>query len=313
MDGSIVCSIIIVYYDGFDKLQRCLNSISNHSPAYTEVIIVNNSTQLCNFVLRDRKFIVIGDGQNYGYSKGNNIGLSSAHGKYILLLNPDTELTDNFIENAILVLEKQPNIVAIGPKLIDDHNNIQTSAFNFPSLKRYLLHDILFVKGKYDINERNQDSDQPLITTQLIKCNWLCGAAVMLRRKDLIRINGFDARYFLYFEDIDLFKKIKEIGGDVMYCPMYVVKHSDKNENGIFSDKFNSARRITAYDFSMMQYWHKHKPELLPIVRFLIFIRSLSRLVVWSLLPSLKRYAGKCSVNERRKGYLKSLCISVYR
>lgn len=313
MAESVLCSIIIVYYDGFDKMQKCLNSISDHTPTNVEVIIVNNTHQKHKFVLKNRKHTVVGDDRNYGYSKGNNIGLSYAKGQYILLLNPDTELTDCFIEKSIAILEKYPNIAAIGPMLTDDCNNIQISAFKFPTLKGYILQDILFLKENTAKKDQSVKIKNHAFEENIFKCDWLCGAAILFRHDALVSVKGFDTRYFLYYEDVDLFNKIHDAGYDVVYCPFYTVKHYDKDESGIYSNKFNNAQRIVAYDFSMMQYWHKHNPEMMPIVRFLVFVRSLSRLVIWGFSPSLKAHAGTNCVNERIRGYLKSMLMSIIK
>jgi GT2 family glycosyltransferase len=313
MAESVLCSIIIVYYDGFDKMQKCLNSISDHAPTNVEVVIVNNSHHHHKYALKNRKHIVVGDDRNYGYSKGNNIGLSYAKGQYILLLNPDTELTDRFIEKAITILEKYPNIAAIGPKLTDDYNNVQISAFKFPTIKGYILQDILCLKVNTDKNSPSAKIKNQAFEENIFKCDWLCGAAILFRKDALICVNGFDTRYFLYYEDVDLFNKINKAGYDVAYCPSYIVKHCDKDESGIYSNKFNNARRIVAHDFSLMQYWNKYKPEMIPIVRFLVFVRSLSRLVIWVFSPSLKAHAGSNCVNERIMGYFKSMIMSIIK
>jgi len=308
---KINISILIVYYDNQSLMQHCLDSIVRYAPEFTEIIIINNSPSACSFKYSHRlNYKLVDYRTNYGFGKANNIGLSYAQGEYLLLLNPDTEITDEFIGKSIELIEKYPAIAAVGPKLIDDRNIVQNSAFKFPTLKNYLLHDILFIKDN-DINTKNNKYQD--LSDGTLKCDWLCGAAIMFRREIFEKVKGFDTRYFLYYEDVDLFNKIHDAGYDVAYCPSYIVKHYDKDESGIYSNKFNNAQRIVAHDFSMMQYWHKHKPEMMPIVRFLVFVRSLSRLVIWGFSPSLKAHAGTNCVNERIRGYLNSILMSVIK
>lgn len=311
-ETNVKCSIIIVYYNNNNLMQRCLDSIACHAPYGTEIIIINNSPNVCSFIYSPRFNYKINNHRvNCGFGKANNIGLTYANGKYILLLNPDTELTDNFIENTIELLEKYPNIAAVGPKLIDDHNNIQMSAFKFPTLKEYLLRDVLFIED--NSNKIDSIIIDKTLEEDIFKCDWLCGAAILFQRGVLEKIKGFDTRYFMYFEDVDLFKKINDIGYMVAYSPECVVKHINKDKRGIYSEKFNNADRIAIHNFSMLQYWQKYKPEALPVIRSLLFIRSLSRLLVWLLSPSLRERAGRKNVDERIRGYFTSLIISIFR
>lgn len=313
MAEGILCSIVIVYYDDYDKMLKCLKSIETYSPVNSEVIIVNNSPNQLPFAVSGRKYLVIGDGINYGYAKANNIGMSWAKGEYILLLNPDAELTDQFIEKSIALLKKSSNIAAVGPKLVDDYDNTQQSAFRFPTLKDYLVNDILLLNKDKSFSSFLDKSECISSEDNIFGCDWLSGAAVMARRKVLEDVKGFDTRYFLYFEDVDMFKKIRDRRWEVVYSPSYTVKHYDKDEKGIYSEKFNNAKRVVAYDFSVLQYWHKHEPDKLPIVRFLVFLRALSRLLAWVFLPSLKKYAGSRNRRERIKGYCNSLLLSVIK
>lgn len=217
-------SIIILNYNQKNLLKNCLKNLfeSKVKLKYEIIVIDNNSTDgskkfLSEFKIKELEFKIILNNRNNGYAKANNQGIKLAQGKYILILNPDVIVLPDSIEKLVKFLDQNPKAALVGPQLLNPDKTIQHSCYSFPrlytpavrrtflgklpglkkELKRYLMLDFDHQKTK--------------------EVDWLLGAALMIRKEILDKIGFFDERYFLYFEDVDLARRIKQAGFKVYY------------------------------------------------------------------------------------------------
>ena len=181
-------TIVIVTFKSEEKIYNCLNSISNEIP----VIIVENSNNE-NFkkkIEADFKNVkCILTGKNNGYSIANNIGLKLVKTKYALVLNPDTRLEKNAIKNFYISANNTKDFWLIGPA------NNQKTDINFKSTN---LKEVENIKGFaifFNIHKFNNDNEY------------------------------FDENFFLYFEEIDLCKRVKNKSGKIYLDNSIIIKH----------------------------------------------------------------------------------------
>ncbi|MDA2921794.1 glycosyltransferase family 2 protein [Patescibacteria group bacterium AH-259-L07] len=223
-------SIIIVNYNQKNLLRQCLRNIDevHIGIAYEIIIVDNNSTDSSkDFLssLTNNKLLIINNSKNIGYAAANNQGIKLAKGKYILTLNPDVIVLRESIEKLFEFLEKNSDVAMIGPQLLNPDKSIQYSCCRFPKLytpaiRRTFLGKLPVLKYELD-RYLMLDADH----TKIQEVDWLIGAVLMMRKSALDSIGLLDERFFLYFEDVDLARRIKKAGYKVMYYPKSKMYH----------------------------------------------------------------------------------------
>lgn len=215
-------SIIIVNYKSKDKLTTCLNSISQADLAglnYEVIVVENNSgDDLSDLSYPNLKVVISPD--NLGMGGGNNLGLKNSTGEFILISNPDIIFEMDTIKKLYQYFKNDKTIGLIGPKLINPDGSLQDSCVRFPKFYIPLLRRTAI--GSFFPATLDYYLMRQIDHNQIQKVDWLLGACFMVRRP---KTNLFDERYFMYFEDVDLCRQIKNSGGEVVYYPLVSVIH----------------------------------------------------------------------------------------
>lgn len=209
-------SIIIVNYRGWKALQECLESINAIiSKTFSfEVIIIDNFSndgQFPVFKQKYSKFTFIENSGNNGFSNGCNFGASIATGNHFLFLNPDTKLTLQALETLLQTTVSHPEIGILSCLQINENNVFYKQKNLFPALGQFFgISRSLFRKLNKAKLERRFNNDNVLFYP-----DWVTGAVIFISRDWFTKIKGWNEDYWLYFEDVDLCKKIYNSGGKV--------------------------------------------------------------------------------------------------
>lgn len=212
-------SAIIVTYNSEDFIEDCIESVLKFLPETSEVIIFDNAST-DQTVKRIEKFLpavkLVKSSKNLGFGAGNNLAIKDACGEYLFFLNPDTQLLSP-VDKMINFCKKNLNVGIVGPKLILPNGQTQPSVRKLPTIWGAIKEFILAVKNSYSqYIPEGEDSVE-------VEC--LYGAAILIK-KDLFKsLGGFDKKYFLYYEDIDLCKRVKSLGKKIYYYPQVKIKH----------------------------------------------------------------------------------------
>ncbi len=236
-------SFIIVNYKSANYLEKCLNSIFNivFSTPY-EVIIVNNSPEenLNNFKKEKPKIIII-ENKNIGYSSGCNIGAKNSNGEYLFSLNPDTILLNDFFSDLFQYF-KNLQYGAIGFKLLNQNKQFQISFGKFPSIIGEIKNKSVknaFRKGKQKIIKKLESkyvNPSPV--------DWVSGAAFFIKKSTFEMVGGFNERFFLYYEDADLCKRISKAGvKNYFFPPGNIIHFEAENIRIEFSEIYIHAKK----------------------------------------------------------------------
>jgi len=223
-------SIIIVNFNTKEVLRKCLASIEKLETGNKqslllrnwklETIVVDNgstdgSVEAIEARYKDIK--ILRNKENLGFAKAVNQGIKQATGEYILLLNPDTEVKPNVLEELIKFVQNHPKAGVVGARLLNPDGSIQPSVYHFPTIWRAIREFWLGRKGEYD-------KYAPL-EKKTIDVEAVTGAAMLIPRKTIEKVGLLDERYFLYFEDLDYCRRIKKAGLKVYYCPSAEIIH----------------------------------------------------------------------------------------
>jgi GT2 family glycosyltransferase len=240
-------SIIIVSYNVKPLLKDCLNSIVDSTRGIDyEVIVIDNNSHDGSIDLVKNEFpgvIRIAEQKNLGFVKANNVAFRQSKGKYILMLNPDTVVVENAFGKMIDYFESNPNVGALGCKMLFPDKTLQPSCYNFPTLRE--IFGMYFVGGNHFSGLKNIDYD---------KCqevDFVRGAFLALRRRCLEKIGMLDENIFMFAEETDLCYRMIKNGYSVMYWPEMVIIHHKSKSVEQFSDKMYVQRiRSLIYFFN---------------------------------------------------------------
>ncbi len=223
-------SVVIVTYNCQAFIGRCINSLLvSRAHLDLEIIVVDNASDDTTAELLRTYFPnikVIQNKINLGFTKANNQGIKEAKGRFIFILNPDTELFGGSLEEMIIFLDRNSTCGILGPKLLDKDGKIQLSCRAFPSysaafFNRYSLLTRMFPRSKYA--DRYLKTNWPHDTIQEV--DWVSGAAMVIRKECLEEIGSFDEGFFIYCEDTDICKRARDKGWKVFYYPGLYFTH----------------------------------------------------------------------------------------
>jgi len=281
-------SIVIVNWNVRDLLRRCLGSVTGRSMGgcpsrlSLQVIVVDNaSTDGSVEMLRSEfpQIELICNDRNLGFTRGNNQGVSVSDSRYVLLLNPDTEVLDDALGEMVEYMDEHPGVGALGPQLIWPDGRVQSSRRRFPGFDTAFLESTFLQQSfpQSSILRRYYVLDRPGDETQEV--DWLVGACLLMRRKTLDEVGLLDERFFMYSEEMDWCYRAKEQGWKVVYLPAARVIHHE----GKSSEQVLPVRHIQ-FQRSKVLFFKKHRGGLLAeALRVYLLLTYLWQTIVESL------------------------------
>jgi len=280
-------SVIIVNYNVKYFLEVCLHSVLKAAEGIdAEVIVADNNSDDGSTAMVREKFpgvVLIENKDNKGFSKANNQGVAIAKGEYILFLNPDTVMPEDFFKKTIAYLDAHPEAGAIGPRLIDGKGTFAPDAKkSFPSLSVALFKTI----GLNKIFSRSPFFNKYYAVhvgeRQVSPVDVLSGCCMMVRKSAMDKAGGpFDEDYFMYCEDVDLSYRIEKAGYKNIYYPEVDLVHY-KGE----STRKMSLSYVRIFNEALVTFVKKHYTKKQARL-FVLFINI--GIILRAILGTLKR------------------------
>ena len=248
-----ITSVIIVNFNGKLDLEECLPSVLRQNYSNFEVILVDNnsSDDSVGFVRKKYPSVkIIQNNKNYGYTKGNNIGIQATSGKYIIVLNPDTVVEENWLSELVRVMEENPRAGACQSKILlyDQPDKINSDG-----------NQVNFLGFAWAGNHKNND----LHEDEIKNVAYPSGCSMIIRRSTLDEVGLFDEDLFMYHDDLDLGIRMRLLGYNTMCNPKSVVYHK--------------------YSFMV----NKYKFYFLERNRWVFLIKIYEKRTLFGLLPAL--------------------------
>lgn len=265
-------SIIIVTYNSRDDIEACLASITGESAPRTdhEIVVVDNaSIDDTVAYVRERwpGVRVIEAERNLGFGGGNNVGIRQSFGELVLLLNPDTIVDRGAIDRLVNTLDAQPQAAIAGPRIEDAEGRAELSFGPMMSPLAEARQKMLMVG-----NTRGWSlvvSTVERMTRRARTVDWVSGACLLARRRDLEAVGLFDERFFMYVEDVDLCASVRARGRVVLFEPAARIVHL----RGRSRASAGSATHA-AYRRSHLAFYDKHHPRWAPLLRLYLRVRG---------------------------------------
>lgn len=256
-------SFVVVSFNSADTLNKCLKSLVKQDGS--EVILVDNnskdnSVEIASNINGVR---VIKSRKNLGFNGGNQLGYESSRGEIIALINPDTTIPNNFSKDIETAFAKSDAAV-IGCRILNEDGSLQRTCSEYPSLRSLLYehsgYHLLFPNSKAYKKYVYGDWDRE--SSRYVKA--VSGACTLIKRSVLKTIGGFDTGYFLFYEEVDLSKRVESSGGKILFIPKPEITHIGSTSTG----KANSDFINETYLKSRNKYIIKHHGR----IYFLLFI-----------------------------------------
>ena len=254
---NVDLSIVIVNWNVRDLLQSCVTSIlqPTNRLANPQIIVVDNASSDGSVAMVQAEFphvTVIANTENRGFTVANNQGISIAQGRYVLLLNADTEVPGDALSALIEYMDANPDVGLAGPQLLYPNGQVQSSRRRFPTKATLFLestwHQSLAPRS---ILEHYYVLDKP--DDAITDVDWVMGAAMLIRRQVIQQVGGMDEGFFMYSEELDWCRRIKGAGWRVVYYPLAQVVHHE----GKSSEQAVPARHIN-FQRSKIRYAAKY-------------------------------------------------------
>ena len=253
MPNKTKLSFIIVNYRSERYLKKCVASLFDKIRGVNfEIIIVNNDD---NNLIGIEKAKIINLKKNVGFGKANNIGAKKASGKFLCFLNPDTIILSKNIGEIIKEFEKDSKIGVIGPRLISEFNETRWWCAGVKATPWDLIRNNLSFRKSRKIWESQMKKE----------ADWVSGAALFILRQLFLKLGGFDENFFLYFEDIDLCRRAKELEKKVIYLPEVKIKHWGGKSNAC--EKGQKKEYYKSQDYYFKKHYGKLIGELVKVLR----------------------------------------------
>ena len=287
MSEGVDLSVVIVNWNVRELLGRCLRSILapgarvgkasetlavqgaegqgsavwrlavEGAPACTiEVIVVDSASSDGSVEMVRRAFPEVGlyaSEENLGYTGGNNLGIEASRGRYVLVLNPDTEVIGAALQAMVAYMEGHPEVGVLGPQLLWPDGTVQSSRRRFPTVGTALIESTFLQKWfpRHPTLRRYRVLDRP--DDAVSEVGWVSGACMVVRRAAFEEVGLLDDGYFMYSEEMDWQKRMRDAGWKVVYWPRAQVRHYE----GKSSEQVVALRHIR-FGRSKVRYFRKH-------------------------------------------------------
>ncbi len=271
-------------------LEPCLSTVFAHAGgASLDVVVVDNESTDGTRALVESQFprARVVSSRNRGFGYGNNRGLETTSARYVLFLNPDTEIVEGTFGGLIGLLDAHPRIGVIGVRQVTADGTLWPTIRRFPSPAR-ALGEALFSErwpvhpawaGERILDWSAYERETP--------CDWMSGSFLLVRREALLSAGTFDERFFLYCEEPDLCLRVRDAGWQIRHLPqMTIVHHAGKG--GV------QPRMVAQDAYARAQYARKHFGPL----RRRLFLAALG---LRHLLRATAAGAGAADGNTQRE------------
>ena len=258
-------AVVTVSYNSSAKLPEFLRSLGGIGAASEVVIADNASVDLTATrelaVKHGARVVGLPDNRGYGSAVNAAVETLPPTIAFVLISNPDVIIWPGTLEALQHVLLQHPSAGAVGPRILNDDGSVYPSARTLPSLRSGIGHALfarVWPSNPWSRAYRDEARHDDLVRSS----GWLSGACLMVRREAFDALGGFDERYFMYFEDVDLGYRLGKAGWERLYVPEATVTHSGAHSTSTESSRMLKAHHDSAYLYLQTKY---RSPVLAPL------------------------------------------------
>lgn len=270
-------AVVTVTYESSGHVGEFLDSIRSAEPSGVRCVVVDNaSTDAAKTREIAAEFgatlLELGDNRGYGGAMNAGVATLPSDIDAIVIANPDVSVSPHAISTLYQVLQHSPAIGAVGPAILNADGSVYPSARAIPSLGTGVGHALLariWPQNPWSAKYRVENS-----SPNMRDAGWLSGAFLMVRRSAFDALAGFDERYFMYFEDVDLGHRLGRAGWRNVYVPDATVTHTGAHSTQTNSGHLLRVHHVSAYQFLRTRYAAWYFAPLRLVLRAGLFIRG---------------------------------------
>ncbi|MFJ7210101.1 glycosyltransferase family 2 protein [Amycolatopsis sp. NPDC098790] len=244
--------VVTVTYFSEDTIERFLDTLEKATEREVKVVVADNASvegALEEVAKKRQNVQLLSIGENVGYGTAANRGVAELDDRYgwVVVVNPDLEWEPGSLDALLDAASRWPRGGAFGPLIHDLDGTVYPSARLLPSFGRGIGHAV-FAKvwpGNPWTRQYRQETGTPVERTS----GWLSGSCQLIRREAFDSVGGFDTRYFMYFEDVDLGDRLAQAGWLNVYVPSASVTHEGGHSTSQASAKMLKAHHDSAYRY----------------------------------------------------------------
>jgi len=274
-DNALAC--VTVSFRSGDALSDLVKSLEESTILPARTVIVNNEPDDPPEIRSATVSIdVVEAGRNLGYGSAVNLGIRQLDPtiEWVLITNPDVRLDAAALEQLLTTARSLPLAGALGPLIRDNEGIAYPSARELPSLRTGIGHALFAnVQPGNPWTQRYRGENRPSGTSWR-QTGWLSGSCLLVRRAAFDAIGGFDESYFMYFEDVDLGKRLAEAGWHNIYVPTASVVHTGAHSTATSASAMRTVHHQSAYQYLARKYSAWYLWPLRVVLRVALAARS---------------------------------------
>lgn len=277
-DPTPPVTVITVTHNSLRTIGPFLDSLESASATPARVIISDNvSTDLdaVRQVLQGRDVELLENPDNLGYGAGVDraVEMFDIRSRFILITNPDVIFTPGSIDALVAEADARADGGSFGPRILESSGEQYPSARSFPSLRAGAGH-ALFARIWPGNPWSARYHTKVWLSTETTKSDWLSGACLLVRRDAFAQISGFDHRFFMYFEDVDLGRRLTQAGWTNYFVPSASVVHSGAASTSQNSKQMTRVHHESAYKYLSAKYNHWYLAPVRVVLHVALRLRA---------------------------------------
>ena len=254
-------TVIIVNYNAGEELRRALQSVAGECAGldWDAVVVDNASTDGSATCVTDfsPRVTLAQNTENVGFGRAVNQAMAVSRAPLLLVINPDCQLRAGALSALRAVLDAEPSCAVAGPRLLDPDGGVQGSARGDPDMLTGIFGrtgGLRALLPSTPTARRNVVVEQALASgAASVAVDWVSGACMLIRAAALRAVGGFDEQYFLYWEDADVCRRLRQQGYQIRYVPAGVAVHAVGR-----SSRTARAASVRAFHASAYRYYATH-------------------------------------------------------
>jgi GT2 family glycosyltransferase len=216
--------VVVVSFNSREHLRDCVEPFAG-SDDFAVTVVDNNSSDGTVASISDLPIEIIAQEENQGFAHANNVGIRAGSAPFVLFLNPDARMDPDSVAGLVRVFAEDENVGAVAPHIVNEDGTTDFSLRRFPQTvstfaQAFFLHRV-WPKARWSDEVIRDEA----VYGRRASPDWVSGACLVVRRALLEQLGGWDERFFLYCEDKDLCKRIRDLGFSIMYEPRVTALH----------------------------------------------------------------------------------------